>query len=390
MLPNSGAKMWKIARKVVVVAALYASCVINFSCVRLTKVPDEPPETTPPKSTIFDTAIYLSPDGNDAGDGLSWGTAIKTPQEALKKAISQRGETKNLLLLMKSGDFPAQENDAIFDFSVLADISDTIDSVSIIGSMQGTETKDAIESVLAQPLPTPLTTLNGQNKSYHVVIGELGQVEALRIELRRLRISGGNGVCTDVADRMQCEGAGIKIDFSGALEIRECEIKGNKGKLRGGGGYISAQKIKIVSSRIADNESHHGGGLHLTGPITSILIQDSIFSNNRARKSNLPTNSITQDQANAGKGGAMSIAHGNFPLKIESSKFSTNIGEEMASSMYVDSAQSGSTFVDLSQCDFTKESGTIFISAFGMEPDRKQTIIDSNKGITLANISEAG
>lgn len=211
-----------------------------------TETKDEPDTAT---ETASDTAteepahiIYV--DGSSLAkkpDGLSWSTAFKSVQQGIEMAFLRGAGFEEWQVWVAAGVYPVYQ-------SAATDAITLKKKVHVYGGFIGTET--ALE---ARNYRANETTLDGEGKVFHVVLGEDDAV------IDGFTVRGGN------ADGAEASGGGIYCAFRSPI-IRNCTITGNKA-LYGGGIATKQSAARIENCHIVGNSAGRGGGLYINSDL---------------------------------------------------------------------------------------------------------------------------
>jgi len=184
-------------------------------------------------SSAMAKVIYVSPDGNDLNNGLSWAQAKRTVTAALDIASSRdeiwvRFGVYNERIILKSG-------------------------VSLYGGFRGTEGSLSERPAFPRPSPDPYeTVLDGQGGG-SVATSPASAIRAYRLDGFTIR----NGVAEN--------GGGLYLTASATLlTVANCTISGNRANQDGGGMYCANSSPTltncILTSNLANRKS--GGGVY--------------------------------------------------------------------------------------------------------------------------------
>lgn len=186
--------------------------------------------------------IRVSPDGNDANDGLTWETAKKTVQTGIDAAFMKGGD-----VWVKAGTYQGQ-------FSVKP-------FVHLYGGFDGTEQEREQRNWTFNT-----TTLNAMYAG--TVVTASGSVVTA---IDGFTITRGYTTNPNAAGGIYCGGTTIKI--------RNNIISYNRGDF-GGGINSGSCPLELINNRIVANQGTYGGGVHCT--TLDSVISGNEFSGNIA------------------------------------------------------------------------------------------------------------
>ncbi|NJO05151.1 MAG: right-handed parallel beta-helix repeat-containing protein, partial [Chloroflexaceae bacterium] len=195
------------------------------------------------------TVYYVSPDGDDTNDGLSWATAFANLQTAL--AVASDGAE----IWVAAGTYYPDEGTGQVD-NVRSSTFALIDGVAIYGGFAGDE---ALRS--ERDPATNGTILSGDldqsgditaNDAYHVVSSNNNTVDTV---LDGFTITGGNADATDPNNR----GGGIFTQNSSTATFTNVTISGNVAR-DGGGIYNDNSNPTFTNVAITGNTAQASGG----------------------------------------------------------------------------------------------------------------------------------
>ena len=252
--------------------------------------------------------IHVSPDGNDANDGLTWATAKKTIGAAIAAAPSNPTSATRIFIkegvysewltinsknkLELYGGFSGNEDTSTFDPETNDNRSGG--ETAVDGASQGRcfSIKKASTVTLDR-----LSLVNGLASGFG---GGLSISDSTAVTVRDVTIS-------DCTTRYQLRGGGLYGSFSGihlyGVTIRRCVSASD-----GGGGWLNGCGIWAQGLRVERCSATVGGGLNLIGCYG--VIARSAFNHNTATSS-------------TGGGGAVRL-EGSGQLTIQSSSFIGN------------------------------------------------------------------
>ncbi len=211
---------------------------------------------------------YVSPTGNDANDGLTWGTAKATIQPAINDASS--GDE----VWVAAGTYSTQGT------SITAKTG-----VSMYGGFNGTETlRDQRNSI------TNISLIDGIDTNHNILqlpSNSVMTIDGFSIKngfIGILLYSGAapiisNNIITNNIDH-NSSGGGIQGD-SGSPIITGNTISNNTAYLSGGGIFYVAGSPTITNNTITNNTTLHGsgGGIWVGNQCSSIIIGNTISAN---------------------------------------------------------------------------------------------------------------
>ncbi len=185
--------------------------------------------------TAIDQDLFVTVDGNDSWDGLSWSTAFRTVHHALS-VIYGNNETP-LTIYLGPGTFSPSATVELFPLPLIT-------GVNIVGD-------DTVDTIL------------DAESGSGVIVACIDS----DITLENLVITGGEALL----------GGGI-AEYSGSILVENCRITGNNA-ISGGGIYLGSGSTGTYRNCvISDNTSYAGAGIMIAS--SSPEIQGCIIENN--------------------------------------------------------------------------------------------------------------
>jgi hypothetical protein len=195
----------------------------------------------------------VSGNGNDANDGLSPSTPVRTLVRAMEVA-NDIDSASNVLIKVGSGDYTNGDG-------LSTNVGLVINRPNVI--ISGGWNND-FSSVVGE------SELDGNGSLYHVVMIR----DVTNVKLENLVIRGGNANGSDPDNR----GGGIYVSNVSYLVIESNVVIRNNSAMYGGGVYLEDSSNTTISSSVYSNSAAYGGGLYLSSsPDTTI--SGSVYSN---------------------------------------------------------------------------------------------------------------
>ncbi|HHE38010.1 MAG TPA: hypothetical protein ENL20_05495, partial [Candidatus Cloacimonetes bacterium] len=215
--------------------------------------------------------LYVSPQGNDVNDGLSWDSPLKTINSAMTRIQADSLDPHTVYL--DSGTFSTNTNGEYFPITCISYVS-----------LQG----------------------NGENETSLDGLGERSLIylrDAYGVSLRNIKIInglaeyGGGVYCLDseldlenvvISNNSSTRyGGGIYYSFSNS-NLSNVEITGNSVPLNyystyGGGICCHNSNLDFSEVRISDNEAEYGGGLGISSE-SNISFLNVFLTDNQAQR----------------------------------------------------------------------------------------------------------
>ncbi|WP_455760194.1 choice-of-anchor Q domain-containing protein [Cloacibacillus evryensis] len=257
-------------------------------------------------------------DGNNSGDGATWGTAL-TSADFADRLRQINGKVRPSLasfyaadeygyeFWVASGDYrPTADDDSGYYFALTS-------NVRLYGGFAGTEAR--VDGRAAGNVSTLSGKLAENVKAGVVLAGT--DVKGAVVD--GFTVSGGN--------------SGISLANAEAI-ISGCRVEGNAGYIQGGGIYAGASsRLEIESSLITGNESSlYGGGIYMLD--SAVTMKNSSLTNNKAGQSGgaaylntcaLRAENCTFSGNSAGSyGGAIGTNYSRIELLLANCTFSGN------------------------------------------------------------------
>lgn len=213
--------------------------------------------------------IYVTPAGNDAGDGLSWATAKKTVSAGLSTA--QSGDE----IWVTAGTYtPTSGTDRTIALQLKS-------GVGLYGGFAGTETlrTQRDSNVNITTLSGDLSGNDGSNfsnnaeNSYHVVTGSGTDASAV---LDGFAIVGGNANGSTAATQ---KGGGLYLS-GGQATVTHCTFRQNYA-VSGGGLALDAAST-LTNCRFVGNAATNGGAVYANGSTATPSFVSCLFHGNTA------------------------------------------------------------------------------------------------------------
>lgn len=259
--------------------------------------------------------LYVNGAVAASGDGLSWGTALKTIQEALEDA----SVCTDSIFVAAGTYFPAKDP---FGNASPADPRDKAfvlrSDIKIYGGFTGTETSlsernlSAATSILSGDIGV---AGNSSDNCYHVVISSNNSSETLLdgFTIKSGNANGAGSITVDGNTVSRSSGGGILVTASGTV-VQNCIISGNTAAANGGGIGITNNSFPFLyNSIISGNLAAAGAGASVEGSSSADIRHTTIVGNNA------PT------------GGGLNIGSGSNTQLVNSIVFGNSTGINVAS-----------------------------------------------------------
>ena len=199
--------------------------------------------------------IYVSGNGNDANDGLSPSTPVRTLVRAMEVA-NDIDSASNVLIKVGSGDYTPGSGLSSSGSGFVINRPNVI--------ISGGWNID-FSSVVSK------SVLDGNNNLYHVVM--IRDVTNVRLENLVIRGGRANGSDPDYS------GGGIYVSNVSYLVIESnVVIRNNSASDNGGGVYLRNSQNITISGSVYNNSANWGGGLYLWYSSNN-TISGSVYSN---------------------------------------------------------------------------------------------------------------
>ncbi len=196
---------------------------------------------------LWAKVVYVSPNGNDLNNGLSWATAKRTVTGALQIALP---------------------NDQIWvRYGVYVERITLKNGVSLYGGFRGDETSLSQRPAFPRPSPDPYETVLDGNQQGSVVTSPDTANRAYRLDGFTIR----NGKAQD--------GGGLYLTASASyLTVENCTITGNSASQNGGGVYCSSSSPTLTNCTITNNSAGRGGAIWTDSSNTRVLNSVTAFN----------------------------------------------------------------------------------------------------------------
>ncbi|MBL7980818.1 MAG: hypothetical protein JNL52_03315 [Flavobacteriales bacterium] len=233
------------------------------------------------------TRYHVNVAATGAGTGLSWANAFTDLQEALSVVVP--GDE----IWVAAGQYkPTSGTTRTISFQVR-------NGVNMFGGFAGTETSLNERDIAANP-----TVLNGNigepgnstDNSHSVVTANLLTIPTVLDGFRIMNGYSGSG--------SGYNGGGMRVTntLAGRLTVRNCTLVNNYSGTYGGGIYLGTAKLALENCDLINNSAGTGGdggailnGNNNGGESSVLIIRDSRFTNNTARRGACLFNTIGYD-----------------------------------------------------------------------------------------------
>jgi parallel beta-helix repeat protein len=203
-----------------------------------------------------------------ANDGLTWGTAFETLQDALDVPLS--GDE---IWVAMGTYYPSEQSTS---GAARTETFQLPDGVAVYGGFDGSETSRG-QRDWAVNVTTLSGDLNGDDvgftnndeNAYHVVTG------ADNATLDGFTVTAGNADGSSHSD-----GGGMYNDYSSSLTVTRCIFFANSASSNGGGMYNYYSSSTLTNCTFSGNSGYRGGGMYNTGH--SSTLTNCTFSGNSA------------------------------------------------------------------------------------------------------------
>jgi|GEM_PF-5041088 len=319
------------------------------------------------KPVSFAKVWYVRADARGANNGKSWADAFTVVQDGVNAASS--GDQ----VWVAQGTYTAPAGIATTESVAILN-----DGVQLYGGFAGIETN---LSQRGDPTAYP-TILDGQNTSYHVVVGASGaRLDGFTVANGAASAAfgyndaDGGGIYSEgvtglvianshiINNIANTNGGGIAIKSSSDVTISNCVLSNNQAALLGGGLYPISSVVSITDSAFSNNSAGWGGGIRLTN--SSATISDCTFEGNSGSNWAGGIDILTSTAAinrcyfkansSAGGGGGISSgndASGNLPYSLTNSILINNVAP-LGGAIY-----SWMTSPQITNCTITQNTGT--------------------------------
>lgn len=238
-------------------------------------------------SKIQATRYHVNISAPGSANGLSWENAFTDLQEALSMAVP--GDE----IWVAAGQYrPTSGTTRTISFQVR-------NGVNMFGGFAGTET-----SLNERDIAANTTVLNGNigepgtstDNSHSVVTANLLTIPTVLDGFRIMNGYSGSG--------SGYNGGGMRVTntLAGRLTVRNCTLVNNYSGTYGGGIYLGTAKLTLENCDLINNSAGTGGdggailnGNNNGGESSVLIIRDSRFTNNTARRGACLFNTIGYD-----------------------------------------------------------------------------------------------
>jgi parallel beta-helix repeat protein len=205
-------------------------------------------------SPLFAKVVYVSPQGDDLRDGLSWATAKRTVTAALQTALP---------------------GDQIWvRYGVYQERITLKNGVALYGGFRGTESSLAQRPAFPRPQPDPYETVLDGGQGGSVVTSPTTANRAYRLDgftIRNGKAEYGGGLyLTSSANLLtlaNCTISGNSARYGGGLfcynsspTLSGCTLSGNSARDEGGGVYCASSSPTLSGCTLSGNYSASNGG----------------------------------------------------------------------------------------------------------------------------------
>lgn len=233
------------------------------------------------------TRYHVAMNASGTASGLSWENAFTSLQEALSIVIP--GDE----IWVAAGQYkPTSGTSRTISFQLRS-------GVNMFGGFAGTETSLNERDIAANP-----TVLNGDigepgtstDNSHSVVTADLLTIPTVLDGFRIMNGYSGSG--------SGYNGGGMRVTntLAGRLTVRNCALVNNYSGTYGGGIYLGTAKLTLENCDLINNSAGTGGdggailnGNNNGGESSVLIIRDSRFTNNAARRGACLFNNIGYD-----------------------------------------------------------------------------------------------
>ena len=223
------------------------------------------------------STVYVSPDGNDSADGLSWRTAKASLKAAL--AALPAAPEEGSVVKMASGEYP-----------IAAAVAVSKPNVKIVGGLS-----PATDEGVPTSVPT---VLDGGSASRILSVSTAAEFENL--VLRNASADSGAAVlvsadaafkhCKFVSNVSVWNGAAVQV-ASGAPVFESCEFESNTATYAGGAVYMkNAGAVSFKNCLFVGNKAKNGAAVICNA--TDAIFVNCTFVGNTATEGNAPTHCI--------------------------------------------------------------------------------------------------
>ncbi len=201
-------------------------------------------------SPLCAKVVYVSPQGDDLRDGLSWATAKRTVTAALQAALP--------------GDQIWVRYGVYYERITLQS------GVSMYGGFRGTESSLSERPTFPRTQPDPYETVLDGNQEGSVVTSPDSADQAFRLDGFTIR----NGKAE--------VGGGLSLNTSASLlTVTNCTISNNSATYDGGGVYCIDSSPTLTGCTISANSAEHfGGGVFCVGSSSLTMTSCIVSANN--------------------------------------------------------------------------------------------------------------
>ena len=312
---------------------------------------------------------YVDIDAGGAGTGLTWTDAFNVVQDAMDAATTEDA------IWVAEGTYtrPIGGTEPVLTMK---------DGVLVYGGFDGTETE------LSERNPTTHETiLDGEDTSYHVVVG------ASDARLDGFTVTRGNAIWAGSLYPDNA-GGGMLNDNANNLEIVNCIFSGNSA-WRGSGMENSYSDSNVINCTFTGNSTQYGGGM--VNSFSYPTITNCYFLNNPAGvrgggmhnvNGSSPTIiNCTFNDNSAYDGGGMHNYDSSSP-SITDCTFTGNSATNYGGGMINDTNASPT----ITNCSFENNSAGYGGGVFNQEssPDFLNCVFKSNNTITVGTTGQGG
>ena len=254
------------------------------------------------KASQANSKLYVSPDGDNFNDGISWDSPLKTIGYA--QSIVNNTSNNQGIIFLDSGTYSLTSNGEHFNLSILKNI--TLKGKGVNETiLDGKNTLEGLGILSFYYVKGDTLENLSISNGFAPLAGGI-QVENSDITLKNVKINNCVGIYS----------GGLYTSLISTVTLINCLFYNNTASSFGGGAMYAGQSawIKIINSTFSKNSSNNdsGGGIYLYG--SNLYMINSIMWGNK------PYNMFIYSSSSS----ELDIAYSNLQYGIESLSYGSN------------------------------------------------------------------